>query len=34
MDVMLSVTMRQSRAASGGKPVVAGLHGGWISEVI
>jgi len=34
MDVILSVGMRQSRTASAGKPVVAGLHGGWISVVI
>jgi hypothetical protein len=34
MDVVLSVTMRQPRTASAGKVVVAGLHGGWIFEVI
>jgi len=34
MNVILSVTMCQSLAPSGGKPVVAGRHGGWIFEMI
>jgi hypothetical protein len=34
IDLILSVTMRQSRTANAGKVVVGGLHGGWIFEVI